>query len=258
MRSTYVLLALASALPVTVRAQSLASRIAALGDGAAVFRYPTKPRVCGDGIDVISVGSSSWVHVINGSRIGRGCEHGPARAAITIARGKVERLHVTVGREPAAGVPRTDLGDVSAGEAVDWLLTLAHEASGNVGEDAIDAAMFADTVVPWPRLAELARDTSLPHVTREQGAFWLERLAAAKTAGAADWTDVDDGGEAADDERAQAVFALSQMDDAQSVPALLEVARTNRDPQIRRRAMFWLGQTGDPRALDYFVEILKR
>ena len=29
-----------------------------------------------------------------------------------------------------------------------------------------------------------------------------------------------------------------------------------RDPEVRRRAMFWLGQSGDPRALAFFEELL--
>jgi hypothetical protein len=258
MRPAHLLLALASTFPALTRAQSLAARIAALGDGAAELRYPSKPRICGDGVNVISVGGNSWGNVVDGIRVGRSCEHGPARVTLSIAHGTIERLRVAVGREPVASAPRTELGDVSAAEAVRWLLAVAGEARGSVGESAIDAAMFADTVVPWPRLDELARDASLPRVTRAQATFWLERLAAAKVAGVADWTEIDDGGEPADDERAQAVFALSQMPKAQSVPALLEVARTHRDPAIRRRAMFWLGQTDDPCALDLFVEILKR
>jgi hypothetical protein len=32
--------------------------------------------------------------------------------------------------------------------------------------------------------------------------------------------------------------------------------RTHRDPDIRRRAIFWLGQSNDPRALALFEELL--
>jgi hypothetical protein len=34
------------------------------------------------------------------------------------------------------------------------------------------------------------------------------------------------------------------------------VARTHRDPRIRDRALFWLGQSGDPRAYALFEELL--
>lgn len=39
---------------------------------------------------------------------------------------------------------------------------------------------------------------------------------------------------------------------------LLKVAETNRDPAIRQDAIFWLGQSKDPRALDFLEKILKQ
>ena len=50
------------------------------------------------------------------------------------------------------------------------------------------------------------------------------------------------------------VVALSQRPRDQAVPALISVARTNRDPEIRKKALFWLGQSNDPRALNLFEE----
>jgi hypothetical protein len=42
------------------------------------------------------------------------------------------------------------------------------------------------------------------------------------------------------------------------VPILIRIAKTNKDPEIRRRALFWLGQSDDPRALALFEEILTK
>jgi HEAT repeat protein len=53
------------------------------------------------------------------------------------------------------------------------------------------------------------------------------------------------------------VFALSQRRNEEAVPALIQVARNNRDPSVRRTALFWLGQTIDPRAVALFEEILR-
>ncbi len=39
--------------------------------------------------------------------------------------------------------------------------------------------------------------------------------------------------------------------------ALIDVARTNTNPAVRKQAMFWLAQSGDPRAVEFFAEILK-
>jgi len=38
---------------------------------------------------------------------------------------------------------------------------------------------------------------------------------------------------------------------------LIQVARNNRNPAVRKQAMFWLGQSSDPRALAFFEELLK-
>jgi HEAT repeat protein len=57
--------------------------------------------------------------------------------------------------------------------------------------------------------------------------------------------------------RRQAVFALSQRSNDQGVPSLIRIARTNPDPELRRTALFWLGQSDDPRVLKLFEEILR-
>ncbi len=36
----------------------------------------------------------------------------------------------------------------------------------------------------------------------------------------------------------------------------MEVARTNRNAEVRKQAMFWLGQSKDPRAVKFFEDIL--
>jgi hypothetical protein len=41
------------------------------------------------------------------------------------------------------------------------------------------------------------------------------------------------------------------------VPLLIKVARTNDNAAVRKQAMFWLAQSKDSRAIDFFAEILK-
>jgi hypothetical protein len=41
------------------------------------------------------------------------------------------------------------------------------------------------------------------------------------------------------------------------VPALIRVARTSPNGELRKSALFWLGQSEDPRALGLFEELLK-
>lgn len=58
--------------------------------------------------------------------------------------------------------------------------------------------------------------------------------------------------------REQAVFALSQLEDNGGTETLIRLAKTNRDPAIRKKAIFWLGQSDDPRALALFEELLTK
>jgi len=54
----------------------------------------------------------------------------------------------------------------------------------------------------------------------------------------------------------QAVFAISQLPKEKSVPMLIDLAKANKNPSVRKKAIFWLGQTGDPAALKFFEDIL--
>ena len=58
--------------------------------------------------------------------------------------------------------------------------------------------------------------------------------------------------------RKKAVFALSQLPKDEGVPKLIDVARNHRDAAVRKQAMFWLGQSRDPRALAFFETILRQ
>ena len=60
------------------------------------------------------------------------------------------------------------------------------------------------------------------------------------------------------DVKKKAVFALSQLPKDEGIPKLVHVARANRNREVRQDAMFWLGQSNDPRALAFFEEVLTR
>jgi len=56
--------------------------------------------------------------------------------------------------------------------------------------------------------------------------------------------------------RKKAVFALSQLDDGDGVTPLLELIRHGRETEVRREALFWLGQSDDPRAMESLETLL--
>ena len=88
---------------------------------------------------------------------------------------------------------------------------------------------------------------------RSDALFWLAQRAgqqAAATIAEAIDRDPDT------DVKKRAVFALSQLPKDEGVPKLMDVAKNNRNAAVRQQAMFWLGQSNDPRALKFFEDIL--
>jgi HEAT repeat protein len=54
----------------------------------------------------------------------------------------------------------------------------------------------------------------------------------------------------------QAVRAISERRSDESVPLLIKIARTHPNPSVRKQAIRSLGETGDPRAVEFFREVL--
>lgn len=243
-----------------LRAQSLENRIASVGDGSVQLRFASRPGVCGDGRGSIGAGGSTFVrHYSSDSDYGYGrewCVPGPVRVVLSVEGGKVSRARVFVGAADTSSEVH-DLGVVGAREAADYFLALARSGTSRVGDDAILAAVLADSVTPWPQLLSVARDHDVPHGTRESATFWLGRAAAASVNHRDIFGERDEAETDRDEVRNAAIFALSQQPRDEGVPALIRVARGNNSPSARDRALFWLGQSGDPRALDLFAQILE-
>jgi hypothetical protein len=99
-------------------------------------------------------------------------------------------------------------------------------------------------------LAKSHRSTQV----RKQAIFWLGQRAGEKATAHLK--------EAADDPNAEvremAVFAISQLPSDRAIPELITLARTHKSRGVREKAIFWLGQSGDPRALDFIEEVLTK
>ena len=243
-------------------AQSLAQRVRAAGDGMVELHFAARPGVCGDGRRYFSMGRRSYFGEFTSGRDNRNCEPGPARVRMRVERGTISDLKVTVGPQVTHEDRATDLGAVGSAETARYLLAVADTSSSGVARGAITAAVLADSVSVWPQLLALATDTThASRSTRHDAMFWVGRFAAAKVSGHGE--DIaayeDDAGDRddRDDARDAAVFALSQLRGKEGVEPLLQVARSHKDPQVRQKAIFWLGESGDPRAVALFREILK-
>jgi HEAT repeat protein len=256
-----VLAALAGAASVAP-AQSIASRVARVSNGSVRMSFTAKPGICGSGSSIWRDGGShrnNWGNWNTSRDIEWDieCTMGPARVVLDRADGEITDLRFYVGgRWRAPGADVVDLGMVPAREAADYLIFLAQTERGSMGEKAIFPATIADSATIWPALIKIARNSDLPRNTRNQSVFWLGQ--AAGDAATANLKDIVLDNSVDREVREQAVFALSQRPREEGVPALISVARTNKDPEIRKKALFWLGQSHDPRAIDLFEELLTK
>lgn len=250
---------------VLVQQQPLERRVAAAPDGTVRFSFAAKPGVYGNGRNVISWdcdnGNCHNRQVDNYSDGDRDdwklpCDSGPVRVALTKRSGSITDLRVYVGGAWRATTSATDLGTIGAREAAAYLLSLASHADTRAAEKAIFPAMLADSATVWPDLLKIARQNDVSRKVRRSAVFWLGQ--AAGTAATRGLTELVDDRAADHEVRETAVFALSQRPKDEGVPALIRIARENRDPELRRKAIFWLGQSEDPRALSLFEELLTR
>jgi hypothetical protein len=244
-----VLLA-AFALPARLEAQTLAQRVSAAGDGTIRLSFAARKGVCGNGGHNITITNDDergeWES---------DCAPGPVRMSLRLSGGRVSEAHTYIGGRwlPAKG-PTADLGTIPAAQAAADLLKLAERADDDA-DALITGATLADSAMIWPDLLRLARRDDLPLETRRQAVFWLGQAAGQAATRGLDSITTDERGDL--EVRKQAVFALSQRPADEGVPALIRVARTSPSGELRKSALFWLGQSEDPRALSLFEEILR-
>lgn len=247
---------------------TLAQRISKVPDGVVRVQFTGRPGTCGDGRDVIGFRKALFAESFQsiGNWDAPNCRPGPIRVALTVANAKVTGVKTYVGGDWARGSDRaTDLGNVSSGEAASYFFALIPqiEGSGRRGDKSrlLLPAVLADDPSAVSRLITLAHDESRAQETRRQAIQWIGLLgdanvvpvlvAFARGGGAAPTGgDIDEDDEAPGKKglATTAMAALSLLDNGAGVPALIDLARTGT-PGTRASAVFWLGQTGDPRAV---------
>jgi len=255
MRATAWMAALAVVVaPVTATGQELGRQVAAVEEGTARFTYPTRPdvQICDQGIRMgehtIMWNSRDW------EEEPQNCRTGSVEIELLVQSGSVRDIElIRRPRDRTDGA--VDLGSVPAGPAADYFLSLARGGSTIRGvEDAVFPAVLADLEAVWRDLLALARDKGVDEDVRTTAIFWVGQEAAdAATEGLAEVAfDEDEEQEV----REAAVFALSQRPNDEAVPILMELAKTAREAETRRSAMFWLAESEDERVLAFFEEIL--
>jgi hypothetical protein len=239
-------------------AQSVARSVAAT-DGLVQVIFPSRSNLCGDGVSFIQVmnGRNNRMYIGSGtyeSRDGwrdRPCYAGPVRVVASVESGQVIRLKSYVGPIPD-NTKDTRTINASAADAVVWLVDLAQRAGARVASSAIQSMTFAAASTPWDAVLRIARDAYRPSEVRREATTWLAYGVTEKLGLA----DLDENRTDDDEMRTQAVFVLSQMRKSESVPELIDLVKTAKNQTVRKSAIFWLGQSGDARAVDVYAELL--
>lgn len=132
--------------------------------------------------------------------------------------------------------------------ALDRLLD--REGDGELREQALFSLSQTGSPRAVERIERAAVEDRDPDV-RSKAYFWLAQTDGAEIGA---WISRRIALEPDPEVREQAVFALSQLDDAATW--LVALLRSTSDRQLARQALFWLGQTDDPRALEELARIL--
>jgi hypothetical protein len=171
-------------------------------------------------------------------------------------------------RDALAGFARNDARTEVRKKALFWLATMRGPAGGDVvssamfndkDEEVRKHATFALTQSKSPRIAadiiKLATTDASGEV-RAQAWFWLAQTGAPEAEqaiGAAMRKETDN------QVREQAVFALSQLPEERATKALIAVAEDQSlTREQRKRAVFWLSQSGSNSAQAYLDRVLTR
>ena len=246
---------------------TLAQRVSSAPDGVVRVQFAGRSGTCGDGKDM--VGYRNALFMDSFQSIGKwnapDCRPGPVRVALTVANGKATKVKTSVGGDWRRTSERvTDLGTITSSEAATYFFGLIPQierfSSGRDKSRFLLPAVLADDPIALPRLISLARDDARLQETRRQAIQWIGLLGDARVVpvlvefarggGAAPaGEDINEDDEAPGKKglATTAMAALSTLADGAGVPALIDLSRTGTSG-TKGAAVFWLGQTGDPRA----------
>ena len=152
----------------------------------------------------------------------------------------------------AGGMTLVWFDGVSAEASVAWLSTLATQSDANrrISENALFAISQHAGAAASAAIVRFAQ-TGTPQM-RGRALSWLAQRAANEALPVIDAALKDPELEV----KKQAVNALVRFPNQEGIPKLIEVARTHSNPEVRRQAMLRLGDSKDPRAVEFFAQIL--
>jgi len=148
------------------------------------------------------------------------------------------------------------LGHFAREDAVDEVMKIyANDTNIEVKRSALRSLAETKSPRAEDKLFEVAKGNDVMEVRREAVRLLGERVSKrsfeflSQTAQSTD---------ANTDVQVQAVRAISERKAEESVPLLIKIARTHPNQLVRKQAIRSLGESGDPRAVDFFKEVLAK
>jgi HEAT repeat protein len=128
--------------------------------------------------------------------------------------------------------------------------TRSEEIQGSI----IQAMSQAHTPEAMRWLIEIARDKSISIEARKNALFW----AGQSGADVRQLVDLYDEMKGQSDIQNQLIFVFSQRRDREAVDKLMDIAKNDSDRDLRKQAIFWLGQSRDPRVQQFILDLINR
>ena len=144
---------------------------------------------------------------------------------------------------------RDDMSD----DDVAWFRSLYPNLSPKLRDNVFLAVSRSDSPRASRWLSSVVEDTRETEHTREQAMFWLGQ-------GRSPTQDLVRLYEHLPETtlRTHYTFVLSQRRDREALDKLIDVAQHDADRSVRHQALFWLGQSKDPRALAFIRDLVTR
>ena len=102
-------------------------------------------------------------------------------------------------------------------------------------------------------LLGIARDTAQGIEMRKQALFWAGQGGVSLGELTKLYGSVGD-----QQMREQLIFVYSQRDEPEALDKLIEIAKRDPNPELRKRALFWLGQSEDSRAIQALQDVIEQ
>jgi HEAT repeat protein len=126
--------------------------------------------------------------------------------------------------------------------------------SEEIHQSIIQAMAQAHTSEAMRWLIDLARDKSVSIDVRKNALFW----AGQSGADLRQLVSLYDEMKGQSDIQNQLIFVFSQRRDRDAVDKLMDIATNDPDRDLRKQAIFWLGQSRDPRVQRFLLDLINR